>query len=105
MPAAKSQKVWVADLTRHRWQEPWHPKGGHHSYDRCIPIVATTPEELRERGHGGPVSWRFGRDHRQPLLDAIGNARRDACVARRRQAAGTSSDAVRSGKPRSGRDT
>lgn len=50
-------------------------------------MVATTLEELREHGPAGPAFWRFGRDHRQPLLDAIGNARRDAYLARRRQAA------------------
>ncbi|MFC8247554.1 replication-relaxation family protein [Streptomyces chartreusis] len=85
--SAKSQMARVADLTRHHWQGRWHPQGGYHSYDRCIPIVATTLEELREHGPAGPAFWRFGRDHRQPLLDAIGNARRDAYLARRRQAA------------------
>ncbi|WP_191878636.1 replication-relaxation family protein [Streptomyces filipinensis] len=84
---AKSQMARVADLTRHHWQGRWHPEAEHHSYDRCIPIVATTLEELREHGPAGPVFWRFGHDHRQPLLDAIGNARRDAYLARRRQAA------------------
>ncbi|MER7497975.1 replication-relaxation family protein [Streptomyces pharetrae] len=85
--SAKSQMARVADLTRHHWQGRWHPEGGYHSYDRCIPIVATTLEELRAHGPAGPAFWRFGRDHRQPLLDAIGNARRDAYLARRRQAA------------------
>ncbi len=85
--SAKRQMARVADLTRHHWQGRWHPEGGYHSYDRCIPIVATTLEELGEHGPAGPAFWRFGRDHRQPLLDAIGNARRDAYLARRRQAA------------------
>ncbi|MFD9466186.1 hypothetical protein [Streptomyces sp. NPDC060027] len=31
---------------------------------------------LREHGPAGPAFWRFGRDHREPLLDAIGNPRR-----------------------------
>ncbi|MCC8452756.1 hypothetical protein [Streptomyces rochei] len=57
----------VADLTRHHWQGRWHPEGGYHSYDRCIPIVATTLEELRAHGPAGPAFWRFGRDHRQPI--------------------------------------
>jgi hypothetical protein len=49
--------------------------------------VATTRNLLREHGPTGPAFWRFGRDHREPLLVAIGNPRRDAYVARRRQAA------------------
>uniref|UniRef100_UPI002F90C7EE hypothetical protein n=1 Tax=Streptomyces longwoodensis TaxID=68231 RepID=UPI002F90C7EE len=65
----------------------WHPEGGYHSYDRSIPIVATTLQELREHGPAGPAFWRFGREDRQPLLGAIGNARRDAYLTRRRQAA------------------
>ncbi|MEU2065202.1 replication-relaxation family protein [Streptomyces sp. NPDC013455] len=85
--SAKNQMARVADLTRHHWQGRWHPDGGYHSYDRCIPIVATTLDQLREHGPAGSAFWRFGRDHRQPLLDAIGNARRDAYLARRRQAA------------------
>ncbi|WEP00677.1 replication-relaxation family protein (plasmid) [Streptomyces sp. FXJ1.172] len=85
--SAKSQMARVADLTRHHWQGRWHPEGGYHSYDRCIPIVATTLQELRAHGPVGPAFWRFGRDHRQPLLDAIGNARRDTYLAHRRQAA------------------
>ncbi|MEJ8667593.1 hypothetical protein WKI71_00595 [Streptomyces sp. MS1.AVA.1] len=48
------------------------------SYDRCIPIVVTTLDLLSERGPAGPAFWRFGRDHREPLLDAIGDPRQDA---------------------------
>jgi hypothetical protein len=48
----------------------WRPR-----WSRCADTAA------------GPIFWRFGRDHREPLLDAIGNARRDAYLARRRQAA------------------
>ncbi|GAA2433516.1 hypothetical protein GCM10010421_23160 [Streptomyces glaucus] len=83
----KNQMARVANLTRHHWQGRRHPQGGCHSYDRCLPIVATTLDQLREHGPAGPALWRFGRDHRQPLLDAIGNTRRDAYLARRRQAA------------------
>ncbi|MGW6362181.1 replication-relaxation family protein [Streptomyces sp. NPDC055092] len=85
--SAKSQMAKVADLTRHYWQGRWHREGGFHSYDGCIPIVATTLELLREHGPAGPAFWRFGRKERQPLLDAIGNPRRDAALARSRQAA------------------
>ncbi|MFB6717659.1 MULTISPECIES: hypothetical protein [unclassified Streptomyces] len=49
--------------------------------------MTTTLELLREHGPAGPAFSRFGRDHREPLLDAIGNPRRDAVLARRRQAA------------------
>ncbi|MET7543582.1 replication-relaxation family protein [Streptomyces sp. NPDC005507] len=85
--SAKSQMGKVADFTRHHWQGRWHGEGGFHSYDGCIPIVATTLELLREHGPAGPAFWRFGRKERQPLLDAIGNPRREAALARSRQAA------------------
>ncbi|WP_227026012.1 hypothetical protein [Streptomyces fodineus] len=84
---AKNQMQRVADLTRQHWQGIWHSTDGFHSYDGCIPIVATTLELLREHGPAGPAFWRFGRTDRQPLLDAIGNPRRDAALARSRQAA------------------
>jgi hypothetical protein len=48
-----------------------------------MPIVATTLELLREHGPAGPAFWRFGREDRQNLWDAIGNPRRDAALARR----------------------
>ncbi|MGW2050826.1 replication-relaxation family protein [Streptomyces sp. NPDC001858] len=82
----KSQMTNVADLTRPHWQGRWD-RDGFHSYDGCIPIVATTLELLREHGPAGPAFWRFGRDHREPLLEAIGNPRRDTALARRHQTA------------------
>ncbi|AQW46551.1 replication-relaxation family protein [Streptomyces violaceusniger] len=85
--SAKTQMAKVAELTRHHWQGRWYEEDGYHSYDGCIPIVATTLELLREHGPAGPAFWRFGRDHRQPLLDAIGNPRQDAAIARRRSEA------------------
>ncbi|MFI8888405.1 replication-relaxation family protein [Streptomyces sp. NPDC053813] len=84
---AKTQMARVADLTRHHWQGRWHGEHGYHSYDCRIPVVATTLDLLREHGPAGPAFWRFGRDHREPLLEAIGNSRRDAYLARSRQAA------------------
>ncbi|MEU2872992.1 replication-relaxation family protein [Streptomyces olivoreticuli] len=84
---ALGQMKKVAGLTRQHWQGVWHQGDGFHSYDGCIPIVATTLEWLREYGPAGPAFWRFGRDGRQPLLDAIGNPRRDAAIVRRRTAA------------------
>ncbi|MFF3558316.1 replication-relaxation family protein [Streptomyces tsukubensis] len=85
--SAKNQMERVADLTRSHWQGRWYEERGYHSYDGCIPIVATTLERLREHGPAGPAFWRYGRDRLEPLLDAIGNPRRDAYLARRRQAA------------------
>ncbi|WLQ45124.1 replication-relaxation family protein [Streptomyces laculatispora] len=85
--SVKNQMERVADLTRPHWQGRWHAEGGYHSYDGCIPIVATTLERLREHGPAGPAFWRYGRDRLEPLQDAIGNHRRDAYLARRRQAA------------------
>ncbi|MFF5131086.1 replication-relaxation family protein [Streptomyces syringium] len=84
---AKGQMKKAADLTRQHWQGVWHQGDGFHSYDGCIPVVATTLEWLREYGPAGPAFWRFGRKKRQPLLDAIGNPRRDAALARRRAVA------------------
>lgn len=75
------------DLTRPYWQGRWDREGGFHAYDGCIPIVATTLELLREHGPAGPAFWHFGREDREPLLDAIGNPRRDAALARRRAGA------------------
>ncbi|MCP9213270.1 replication-relaxation family protein [Streptomyces sp. NEAU-Y11] len=82
--SAKNQMAKVADLTRPHWHGKWDREDGYHSYDGRIPIVATTLELLREHGPAGPAFWRFGRTERQPLLDAIGNPRRDAALARRR---------------------
>ncbi|MFJ4972705.1 replication-relaxation family protein [Streptomyces sp. NPDC088755] len=85
--SATAQMERVADLTRHHWQGRWYEERGYHSYDGCIPIVATTLERLREHGPAGPAFWRYGRDHLEPLRHAIGNHRRDTYLARRRQAA------------------
>ncbi|UUU28567.1 hypothetical protein JIX56_00860 [Streptomyces sp. CA-210063] len=45
--------------------------------------MAAIQELLREHGPAGPAFWRFGREDRQNLGDAIGNPRRDAALARR----------------------
>ncbi|MGP3691115.1 replication-relaxation family protein [Streptomyces sp. IBSNAI002] len=82
----ENQMNRVAALTRHHWQGMLKA-GAYHSYDRRIPIVATTLEKLRAHGPAGPAFWRFGREGWQPLLEAIGNPRRDAAVARDRTAA------------------
>ncbi|WP_144387188.1 hypothetical protein [Streptomyces sp. SAJ15] len=50
------------------------------SYGRRI--IATGLNQLRQRGPAGPVFVRFGRDHPQSLLEAIGNPRREAADIR-----------------------
>ncbi|WP_329375085.1 hypothetical protein [Streptomyces sp. NBC_01483] len=82
--SAKSRMAKVADLTRRHGQGSRQHSESFRSYDGRIPIVATTPELLREHGPAEPAFWRFGRDHRERLLDAIGNSRRDVTLARRR---------------------
>ncbi|WP_327699922.1 hypothetical protein [Streptomyces sp. NBC_00459] len=45
--------------------------------------MATMLELLRVHGPAGPAFWRFGREGRQNLWDAIGDPRPDAFLARR----------------------
>ncbi|MFJ3513118.1 replication-relaxation family protein [Streptomyces luteogriseus] len=75
----------LQELTRHLWQGQRHT--GFHAYDGSIPIIATGLKNLREHGPEGPVFLRFGRDHMQPLREAIGNPRREVADARAREAA------------------
>ncbi|MCX4799880.1 replication-relaxation family protein [Streptomyces sp. NBC_01242] len=76
----------LAELTRHLWQGQ-RQKGGHHHYDGRIPIIAAGLGNLSKYGPEGPVFLRFGRDHMQPLREAIGNPRREAADARAREEA------------------
>ncbi|MFE3995144.1 replication-relaxation family protein [Streptomyces goshikiensis] len=71
----------LQELTRHLWQGERQP-GGHHLYDRKIPIIAVGLKNLHEHGPSGAVFARFGRTHPQPLLEAIGNPRFEAAQAR-----------------------
>ncbi|WEH43952.1 replication-relaxation family protein [Streptomyces sp. AM 2-1-1] len=71
----------LQELTRHLWQGE-RQRGGHHLYDQKIPIMAVTLPNLQKYGPADAVFLRFGRDHMQPLLEAIGNPRRDAADAR-----------------------
>ncbi|WP_221355414.1 replication-relaxation family protein [Streptomyces beigongshangae] len=80
--SALKQMERVADLTREHWQGQW-AEGGFRIYNGKMPIVATTLDLLREHGPAGPVFWRFGREGRQNLWEAIGNPRKDAFLARR----------------------
>lgn len=78
----------IAELTTSIWQGRAH-RGGHHTYDGCIPIVATGLNLLREHGPAGPAFHRIGRPGFQSLKDAIGNPRGDAAAARARAAEAT----------------
>ncbi|MEU4180921.1 replication-relaxation family protein [Streptomyces sp. NPDC026589] len=71
----------LQELTRHLWQGEWQ-REGYHLYDGKVPIVAVGLRNLREHGPTGSVFFRFGRDRPQPLLEAIGNPRREAADAR-----------------------
>ncbi|MFC8176674.1 replication-relaxation family protein [Streptomyces sp. NPDC057325] len=76
----------LMELTRHLWQGERLP-GGHHLYDRKIPIIAVGRNQLREHGPVGPVFARFGRSGPQTLLGAIDNPRREAADAREQEEA------------------
>ncbi|MFD0547830.1 RNA polymerase sigma factor [Streptomyces rectiviolaceus] len=82
---ARGQMKKVAELTRAHWKGSWDREDQFHRYDGKIPIVATTLDLLRDHGPAGRVFWRFGRDHYESLLDAIGNPRMDAALADRRK--------------------
>lgn len=71
----------LEELTHHLWRGD-RQREGHHLYDRKVPIVAVGLRNLREHGPTGPVCYRFGRNRPQPLLETIGNPRRDAADAR-----------------------
>ncbi|MEV3851948.1 hypothetical protein AB0N56_34710 [Streptomyces microflavus] len=58
-------------MTRHLWQGK-RQRGGNHLYDGKLAVGL---KNLREQRPVGPVFLRFGRDHMQPLLEAIGNPR------------------------------
>lgn len=75
----------LQELTRHLWQG--QRQKGFHVYDGRIPIIATGLNQLREHGPSGPVFLRFGREHMQPLRQAIGNPRREVADARAREEA------------------
>ncbi|MFF0700190.1 hypothetical protein ACFYVC_07785 [Streptomyces tendae] len=73
----------LAELTERHWKGAWY-EGGFHMYDGKLPIVVTGMKQLKEHGPAGAVFRRFGRPHKQTLLDAIGNRRREAADARQR---------------------
>ncbi|MFE2601645.1 hypothetical protein ACFXCZ_35115 [Streptomyces sp. NPDC059396] len=77
----------LAEITCQYWRG-FPASGGYHTYERRMPIVATTLDLLREHGPAGRIFWRFGRgpwgrESFQPLLDAIGNPRQAAAEAER----------------------
>ncbi|MFF3669539.1 replication-relaxation family protein [Microtetraspora malaysiensis] len=75
----------LAELARPHW-EGQPKRGGYHLDDRKIPIVATGLRMLREHGPAGPVFLRLGRDRMEPLLEAIGNRRREDADVRVQEA-------------------
>ncbi|KPI25324.1 hypothetical protein OV450_7368 [Actinobacteria bacterium OV450] len=93
----------LQELTRHLWQGE-RQRGGPLLCDRRIPIIATGLNQLRQLGAAGSVLLRFGRDHLQPRLEAIGSPRREAVDIRRKRrprAAGRSIRHRYGGQPRS----
>jgi hypothetical protein len=66
----------LMELTRHLWQG--QRRKGFHDYDGRIPIIATGLKNLSQHGPAGSVFLRSGRDHMEPLREAIGNSRREA---------------------------
>lgn len=75
----------LAEITYHYWRG-FPARGGYHTYERQVPIVATSLDLLREHGPAGRIFWRFGRgswsrESFQPLLDANGNPRQVAAEA------------------------
>lgn len=73
----------LRELTRHLWQG--QRRKGFHNYDGRIPIIATGLKNLSQHGPTGPVFFRFGRDHMEPLREAIGNPRREVADTRARE--------------------
>ncbi|MFE7371353.1 hypothetical protein [Streptomyces anulatus] len=69
----------LEELTRRLWLGDRQCEG-HHLYDGKVPVVVGL-RNLREHGPTSPVFCRFGRDRPQPLMEAIGNPRRDAADA------------------------
>ncbi|MER6345339.1 replication-relaxation family protein [Streptomyces sp. NPDC001595] len=73
----------LAELTERHWKGTAYD-GGFHMYEGKLPIVVTGMKQLQEHGPAGAVFRRFGRPHKQTLLEAIGNPRREAADARQR---------------------
>ncbi|MEV7990625.1 hypothetical protein AB0O67_01565 [Streptomyces sp. NPDC086077] len=73
----------------------FHQAGKRSTKNQMARVADLTCHEAAARTRPvGPVFRRFGGDHREPLLDAVGNSRRDAYVASRRQAAWATSYGV-----------
>ncbi|TDC15229.1 hypothetical protein E1265_27070 [Streptomyces sp. 8K308] len=81
----RPEATWqhVADHTRQHWAGRWDSNGGYTDYGGQIPLVSTTIDLLADHGPRAAVFHRAGRDQPQTLLEAIGNPRRDAYLARR----------------------
>jgi len=76
--ALANRQQAVADLARDAWGGSWwtitrhdNDGDGWREYDDAVPVIATTLEALAEHGPLGPVWWRYGREGRHSLLDAL----------------------------------
>ncbi|MFD7735760.1 replication-relaxation family protein [Kitasatospora phosalacinea] len=76
--ALEGRQQAVADLARDAWGGSWWTirsdnagGDGWREYDDAVPVVATTLELLAEHGPLGPVWWRYGREGRHSLLEAL----------------------------------
>ncbi|WP_441248272.1 hypothetical protein [Kitasatospora sp. McL0602] len=75
----------MADLGRDAWGGGWWvirgddaDGDGWREYNGAVPVITTTLELLAEHGPLGPVWWRYGRQGRHTLLDALERARTPA---------------------------
>ncbi|MET8704333.1 replication-relaxation family protein [Kitasatospora sp. NPDC004723] len=76
--ALANRQQAVADLSRDAWGGSWWTMrsddaggDGWREYDDAVPVIATTLELLAEHGPLGPIWWRYGREGRHSLLDAL----------------------------------
>ncbi|WP_354645222.1 hypothetical protein [Kitasatospora camelliae] len=68
----------MADLAREAWGGSWwtirtheNDGDGWREYDDAVPVITTTLDLLAEHGPLGPMWWRYGRDGRHSLLEAL----------------------------------
>ncbi|GAA2158259.1 hypothetical protein GCM10009760_61140 [Kitasatospora kazusensis] len=76
--ALANRQQAVANLARDAWGGSWWTIRTHNAdgdgwreYDDAVPVISTTLELLAEHGPLGPVWWRYGRQGRHSLLDAL----------------------------------
>ncbi|WP_195911421.1 replication-relaxation family protein [Streptomyces kaniharaensis] len=90
--ALANRQQAVADLSADCWLGRWckvvrdYNDDGWREYDDAVPIIATTLEALAEHGPLGPIWWRYGRDGRHCLIDALDNPNNRAAYDQRQAA-------------------